>query len=101
MRWNAATRTRLLIDMTLDIDPTDSTVEVQVGEVWYPATWLEEPVTRGQTWAQTARTDAYFAGPDATATGATVLAAGSHATATRIVKGGDELVADAERIVVE
>ena len=110
MKLNPASRARLLIDVTLDVDPTGSTVEVQVdGGSWSAATWQGSPVQRnvfanGATvtrWTQTARTTGYFAGSDATAAGATVLAAGRHLTKTRVVVGGDTLVNNSTPIDVE
>lgn len=102
MKFNAATRTRLLVDVTLDVDPTGSTVSVQVDGTWYPATWLGTATQRSvqvngvavPRWQQTARTTGYFAGPaHATPAGATVLALGRHADLkTRVVVGGDDIV---------
>lgn len=92
MRFNAAKRTRLLVDVVCDIDPTGSTVEVKVDADWHAAEWQGSPVAAGKKWTQTARTVDYFAGPDATPAGATVLAIGRHETKARVTKGGDVLV---------
>lgn len=100
MRFNAATRTRLLIDVTCDIDPTGSTVEVKLDDTWYPATWLGAAVPAGEKWTQTARTVSYFAGPDATAAGAVVLPRGRHMTKARVTQGGDVLVAESSAVDV-
>ena len=54
----------------------------------------------GSRWTRTARTTGYFAGPDAEASGATVLTAGKHRTQTRVTQGDDILTADFEPIVV-
>lgn len=99
MRLHPDTRTRLLIDCELDVDPTDATIEVEVDGTWHDAVWLFDPVKttvrRGRAnvdvWTQTAQTVDYFAGPGATADGATVLAAGRHLTQTRVT-GEDVLV---------
>ncbi|CAA9241807.1 MAG: hypothetical protein AVDCRST_MAG83-1670 [uncultured Arthrobacter sp.] len=102
MRFDADTRTRLLVDMILDFDPTGSTVEIQVDSTWYPATWIGSPVSASGKWTQTARTTAYFAGPlHATPAGATVLTTGRHSTQTRIVSGGDTIAADSTPIDVK
>ena len=108
MRLNAATRARLIADVTLDFDPTGSTVEVSVDGTWYPASWQGTAVKRavfvnGATvdrWTQTARTTGYFAGPSATPAGAVVLAATPrHATKVRVT-GTDTLVNDSTPIDV-
>lgn len=100
MRFDAGTRTRLLATMTLDFDPTGSTVEVKVGSTWFPATWQGSPVQSGGNWTQTARTTAYFAGPDADASGATALTAGRHLTQTRVTSGTDIIADDSDPIDV-
>lgn len=98
MKFDAATRTRLLATMTLDFDPTGSTVEVKVDGTWYPATWQGTPTQSGGTWTQTARTTDYFAGPEiASPAGAIVLTATPtprHLTQTRVTSGGDIITAD-------
>ncbi len=95
MKFDAGTRTRILVDVTIGVDPDGSTVELRVDNTWYPATWLDAATTTtvaGRTvWVQTARTDGYFAGPDATASGATVLALGTHPTEIRVTSGQDVL----------
>jgi hypothetical protein len=108
MRFDQGTRTRLLVDMTLDFDPAGSTVEVEVDGTWFAATWLGTATAtpasaanpRGK-WTQTARTTGYFAGPlhEAPA-GATVLAAGRHLTQTRVTSGGDTIVSNSTPINV-
>lgn len=100
MRFDAGTRTRLLVRMELDFDPTGSTVEVKVDDTWHAAAWLDSPVTSGGKWTQTARTTAYFAGPEAVASGATALAAARHLTQTRITSGADVIVADSSPLDV-
>lgn len=100
MRFDAGTRTRLLATMTLDFDPTGSTVEVKVGATWFPATWQGSPVQSGGKWTQTARTTAYFSGPDADSSGATALTAGRHLTQTRVTSGTDIIADDSDPIDV-
>lgn len=101
MRFDAGTRTRLLAKMEVDFDPTGSTVEVKVDATWYPATWLGSAVKSGTTWTQTARTTAYFAGPEVTTPdGATALTASRHLTQTRVTSGADVIVADSDPLDV-
>lgn len=94
MKFDAGTRTRLLVKMELDFDPTGTTVDVKVDDTWHTASWLDTPVQTGSKWTQTARTTDYFAGPEATAAGATVLTAARHLTQTRVTSGTDVIVAD-------
>lgn len=108
MHFDRGTRTRLFADMTLDIDPAGSTVELQVDGTWYPATWQGSAVHTAATgntrekWKQTALTTGYFAGPEhAAPAGAVVLTLGRHGTRTRVVSGGDTLVHDSSPVDVK
>jgi hypothetical protein len=102
MRFDRATRTRVLADMELDTNPADSTIELFVDGTWHPADWTGTPVQLGDKWAQTARSTGFFAGPDATTTGATVLTSGRHPTKTRVTLAtGDTLTADSTPIDVD
>lgn len=93
MRFDDETRTRLFLDMTLDVDPTGSTIEVGVDGTWHACDWQGEPAQKAGRWTQTARTSGYFAGPAASPDGATVLTVGRHSTQTRVSwAGGDSLV---------
>ena len=98
--FDASKRTRILAAMIVDVNPTGSTIEVAIDGTWYPATWLDSPVQSGAKWTQTARTVAYFAGPNATANGATVLALGKHPTMTRVTQGSDVLTMPSDTIDV-
>lgn len=100
MKFDAGTRTRITATMTLDFDPTATTIEVKVGPTWYPATWQGTPVTSGGKWTQAARTTTYFAGAEADPAGAVVLPATRHLTQTRVTSGTDVIVADTEPIDV-
>lgn len=109
MRFDSDTRTRLIATMTLDFNPTGSTVEVEIDGVWYPATWQGTAVEGKQrrngatvdTWTQQARTDGYFAGPDVASPGsAVVLTLGTHLTQTRVTSGGDVIAENSNRIDV-
>ena len=100
MRFDAGTRTRLLVKMELDFDPAGSTVAVKVDDTWHAASWQGEPVSKSGRWTQTAQTTDYFAGPEATAAGATVLSATRHLTQTRVTSGSDVIVADSDPIDV-
>lgn len=101
MKFNAATRTRLFVDVTCDIDPTGSAVDVKVDDGWHPAEWIGGPVVAAGKWTQTARTVDYFAGPDATPAGAAVLTFGRHETKARVTKGDDVLVAESSPVLVQ
>lgn len=103
MRFDAGTRTRILVTMELDFDPTGSTVEVKVDGIWYPATWQGTPVSASGKWTQTARTTGYFAGPEVASgsvAGAVVLTGPVIATQTRVTLSGDIIVADANNITI-
>lgn len=109
MKFETDTRTRILADMTLDYDPTSTTVEVKVDDDWYPATWQGSATSRtftkdGRTrteWKQTAQTIGYFAGPDFVSPGAAVvLTAGRHVTKTRVTAGQDSITHDSTAIDV-
>ena len=108
MKLNPSTRARLIADITLDFDPTGSTVEVNVDGTWYPASWQGTAVKRSvfangvtaDRWTQTARTTGYFAGPTATPAGAVVLAATPRHTTKVRVTGTDTLVNDSTPIDV-
>lgn len=97
MKFDAGTRTRLLVKMELDFNPTGSTVELKVDSMWHAATWQGAAVKTGSTWEQYARTTDYFAGPEVAApAGATVLGINParHLTQTRVTSGTDVIVAD-------
>lgn len=100
MKFDAGTRTRLLVKMETDFDPTGSTVEVKVDDTWHAAEWQDTAVEAGGRWKQTARTTDYFAGPEASPSGATVLAATRHLTQTRVTSGTDVIVADSSPLDV-
>lgn len=101
MKFDAGTRTRIIATMTLDFDPTGSTVDVKVGATWYPATWQGSPVASAGKWTQAARTTGYFAGPEvASPDGAVVLAGPRHLTQTRVTSGTDIIVADSSPVDV-
>lgn len=100
MRFDNGTRTQLLVDTTASIDLTGATAEVEVNGTWFPVEWTAEPVKVGAKWTRAGRTTAYFAGPNATPTGATVLTLGRHLTRTRVTKGSDVLVKDSTPIDV-
>lgn len=100
--FDAATHTRLLADVTLDFDPTGTTVEVMVDGAWHAAIWLDSPVQcRENTWEQTAQTVEYFAGPEVLPTNGVLLTSTPrHRTKTRVTKGEDAIVADSSVIAV-
>lgn len=101
MRLDDETRTRLFVDVDLSVDPAGSSVELSIDGTWHACEWQDIAVKTTQrikgrnvdVWTQTARTSGYFAGPAATADGATVLTVGRHLTQTRVAwTGGDTLV---------
>lgn len=97
MKFPAGTRTRILLDpVTLDFDPTGSTIELQVDGTWYPCTWLGTATASGAKWTQQARTVAYFSGTAQPTT--TVLTTGRHPTRTRVTLSGDVIVADSSPV---
>lgn len=103
LKFDEGTRSRILAKMTLDFDPTGSTVELQVDDEWHAATWLGSPVHQSGKWTQTARTNEYFAGPDVDPLdGAVELSDGlpRHRTKTRVTLGGDIIVANSTIIEV-
>lgn len=107
LTFDSGTRTRILVDMVLDFDPTGTTVEYRLDAAWYPATWQGTPVAIPATssarakWTQTARTTAYFAGPDADQTGATALALGRHEAETRVTSGTDIITWNSPAVIVK
>jgi hypothetical protein len=105
VRFNTGTCTRLLVDLTLDFDPTGWTVEVQVDSDWLAAEWLDTPVSRvvaqrdggsRTIWTQTARTIRPVAGPTSGSALADRLdvARGRHLTRTRLSLAGETITAD-------
>ena len=101
MNLDDETRTRLLVDMTLDADPTGSTLELNIDGAWFPCDWQGAANQSGGKWTQTGRTSGYFLGPAATGTG-TALTVGRHSTQTRVTwPGGDTIVAPSTPIDVK
>lgn len=92
MNFDSETRTRLIVTVVTDFDPADATLEVKVDTTWHAATWTGAAVKSSNRWTRVGRTVGYFAGPDATPNGATVLVKGRHATDTRVTAGGDQIV---------
>lgn len=93
MNFDRQTRARLTVTVSTDFDPAGASVELGVDGTWYPATWTAAATSAGGKWTRRAQTTAYFAGPDATPAGATVLATGRRRTQTRVTSGGDVIVA--------
>lgn len=83
MRFNDDTRSQITVNMTLTRDPADATLELNVDGAWHDCTWDGTAVEANGEWKQAALTDDFFAGPAATANGATVLDVGRHNTETR------------------
>lgn len=102
MNFDRATRAKLTLHVVTSFDPTGATVELAVDDTWHPATWQGNPAPNpaGTEWSQQALTDGYFAGPDAPADSATVLATGRHTTRLRVTKGTQVITVDASVIDV-
>lgn len=107
MKLDAGSRTRILVDVSVEIDPEGTDVELRVDDDWYPATWLGDAVHTAATsnsrekWTQTARTDGYFAGPDADDDGAVVLDSdASHPLEVRVTSGSDILTKNLPALVL-
>ena len=101
MKFNNDTRTRILIPaMVTSFDPASATLELKIDDTWYACEWTAAATASGSTWTRPARTTGYFAGPAATASGATVLALGRHSTETRVTNGSDIITAASSPIDV-
>ena len=101
MKMHTATRTRITIDMTLDFDPTGSTLAYKVDTTWHPCTWQGSPTQAGGKWTQAAQTTGYFAGPGhPSPDGATVLSVGRHFTETRVTTATGDITARSETVDV-
>lgn len=103
LKFDADTRTRISDTVTLDFDPTGSTVELKVDSTWYDATWLDTPVECNGKWTQVALTDDYFAGPEVENPGdAVVLTSGvpRHHTRTRVTLEDDIISGNSTTIEV-
>lgn len=102
MNFDNDTRTRILIPaMRTSFDPSSATIELKIDDTWHAAEWTGAAVASGSAWTRPAQTVAYFAGPNAVASGATVLANGRHLTETRVTNGGDIIVAKSSPIDVK
>lgn len=93
MNFDDESRTRILVDVKLDNDPTGQAIDYKVDGTWYACTWLGSPILVDGKWYQTARTVKWFCGPAATSqAGDVVLTLGRHYTETRL-NGDDTIVA--------
>jgi hypothetical protein len=102
MRFDRATRTRVLVDMELDVNPTDSTIEIWVDGAWHAAEWQNMPVQLGDKWTQTARSTQFFGGYAVDNISTVLLAEGRHPTKTRVTLAtGDVLAEDSTPIDVD
>lgn len=73
-------RVYLTGSLTVSVDPTGSTVELEVDGSRYPMAWVGSPVASSGRWVQDAKTTYRFCGSNATAVGSDVkLTAGTHA----------------------
>lgn len=93
MKLNDDTRTRLLVDVVLDVDPAGATLELKIDDTWYPCDWQGAATESGGKWSRAGRTSGYFAGPTVPPDGAVVLDGPRHLTETRVAwVGGDTIV---------
>lgn len=103
LKFDAGTTTRIIVAVTLDFDPTGSTVELKVDSTWYDAIWLDTPVECDGVWKQEAQTAKYFAGPEVTTLGFNTVQLSNvfrHRTQTRVTLGDDIIVADSSTIEI-
>lgn len=79
MKLDEDTKVFLFWDADLSVDPTSSTVEIEVDGTRHAMTWQGSPVQAGARWTQTARTTEKFAGSTVTpGASIVVLTVGSH-----------------------
>jgi hypothetical protein len=102
MRLDDDAKVFLFADLTLSVDPTGSTVELEVDSTRYAMTWQGSPASSGGKWTQTARTNVKFAGSAQTVTGGDVkLTAGRHDTQPIVtLSDGQVLAAPADVLYV-
>jgi hypothetical protein len=101
VKFNRATSTKLLVDMTMDVDPTGAELELWVGDAWHPCEWISATTQVGTKYRRTARTTRHFRGMTAEAneSGSYTLNRRLYQTKTRLTTaGGDEIVAPSEVI---
>lgn len=94
MRLDVAARRTVLIDITVSVDPTEATAEVELDHsgTWTAWTWDAAPVDNGDgTWTRTAKH--LFAGPEAAPGSAQVLSRGRHLVKWRLTGLATEIPA--------
>lgn len=100
-------RVYLTSSLEVTVDPTGSTVELEVGSTRYPMAWVGSPVTatvKGvQVWRQDAKTTYRFCGSSATAAGTDVaLTAGTHRAQPIVtLSDGQVLPGSSQRVEVQ
>jgi phage gp36-like protein len=102
VRLTTGTRTRIVVDLSLDLDPAGATVAVDVdndGE-WHDATWLAPATLTDGLYYRAAQTVQFFvAGPVADPAGAVVLAPGRHFTTARVTLADGSVLIDPATII--
>ncbi len=80
-------------DAELTVDPTGSTVVIEIDGTSRAMTWQGSPVSAGGKWTQTARTTDKVAGSTVTpGAGLIVLTAGSHTTKPLVTTADGQVV---------
>lgn len=89
--------------VTVDVDPTSSTVELELDGTRYPMAWQGAAVVSGGKWSQEARTTVRFAGSTAPISGTDVRPAiGQHWGKVVVTFADGQIAATfADRIDVE
>lgn len=86
-------RLYLYADLTLSVDPTGSTVQLEVDATKYAMTWQGTPVAASGVWKQTARTTAKFIGSAVTVTSSDVqLTSGRHPTQALVTMADGQVI---------
>lgn len=93
MRIDDDARVYLWWDAVLTVDPTGSTVTIEVDGVAYPMAWQGTPVAAAGQWSQTARTVDMFTGSAVTPAGTDVaLPAGRHTAQPRVTLPDGQII---------
>jgi hypothetical protein len=103
VRFDSSTCTRLTVDMVLNVNPVDTTLELWLDDQWHPCEWTGPGVFRSGRYYRPARTVDYFKGPNAEATvpDPYVLGEKRYRAKTRLTTaGGDAIVETSDYIDV-
>lgn len=101
LRLDEDAKVYLWWDAVLTMDPTGSTVTVEIDGVSHAMTWQGSPVQSGSTWTQTARSTEKLAGSTVTAgAGLVSLTAGTHTLKPIVTTADGQIVPHAYRETV-